>query len=119
MGQTRYQVLCVPLKLRDNTTRELDTRFHNYNKQTKLFDKFLGAWASFCDGTQADAANMILRYMAKRFPQLYLQNVEVATNAHITKQELPPDFVSYDGTKDVKWNTKYGELIVVSGAGAR
>ena len=28
--------------------------------------------------------------------------------------ELPPDFVSYDGTNDVKWNTRYGELVKVS-----
>ena len=33
--------------------------FHQYNKQTKLFNKFLNAWSSYCNGTQEDAVNMI------------------------------------------------------------
>lgn len=85
MGACRYQVLCVPLKRRETVNkRELDNQcFHQYNKQTKLFDKFLDAWASYVDGTQEDAANMILYYMAKRFPQCqsigsYLTSVVVA-----------------------------------------
>ncbi|KAL3758535.1 hypothetical protein ACHAWU_008289 [Discostella pseudostelligera] len=122
MGASRFQVLCVPLRRREKVNkRELDNQtFYHYNKQTKLFDKFLGAWASYCDGTQEDAANMILHYMAKQFPQCYVKNFEVATdlNERANKRssyggstELPPNFVSHDGTNDVKWNTKYAELV--------
>jgi len=48
MGACRYQVICVPLKRRETVNkRELDNQcFHQYNKQTKVFDKFLQAWAS-------------------------------------------------------------------------
>jgi len=125
MGASRFQVLCVPLRRREKVNkRELDNQtFYHYNKQTKLFDKFLGAWASYCNGTQEDAANMILHYMAKQFPQCYVKNFEVATdlNERANKRssyggstELPPNFVSHDGTNDVKWNTKYAELVEVS-----
>jgi hypothetical protein len=125
MGASRFRVLCVPLRRREKVNkRELDNQtFYHYNKQTKLFDKFLGAWASYCDGTQEDAANMILHYMAKQFPQCYVKNFEAATalNEKANKRssfggstELPPNFVSHDGTNDVKWNTKYSELVEVS-----
>jgi hypothetical protein len=120
MGVHRYQVLCVPLKRSDALTkRELDNQcFHRYNKQTRVFDKFLDAWASYCDGTREDAADMILFYMAKRFPQSYVKNFESVTRKHHkddepSRVELPPDFISYDGTSDIKWNTKYGELVKV------
>lgn len=46
MGACRYQVLCVPLKRREtvNNKRELDNQcFHQYNKQTKVFDKVKAA----------------------------------------------------------------------------
>ena len=61
MGVNRYQVLCVPLKRIDAVTKhELDNQcFHRYNKQTRVFDKFLDAWALYCDGTREDAADMI------------------------------------------------------------
>ena len=41
MGACRYQVLCIPLKRRETVNkRELDNQcFHQYNKQTKVFDK--------------------------------------------------------------------------------
>ena len=117
MGPSKYQVLCVPLRRRESVNkRELDNQtFYQYNKQTKVFDKFLDAWASYCDGTREDAANMILYNMAKNFPQCYVKNFDLATKK-VQKIEgpppvqLPPDFVSHDGTNDVRWNTKYGEL---------
>ena len=117
MGPSKYQVLCVPLRRRESVNkRELDNQtFYQYNKQTKVFDKFLDAWASYCDGTREDAANIILYNMAKNFPQCYVKNFEMATKK-VQKIEgpppvqLPPDFVSHDGTNDVRWNTKYGEL---------
>lgn len=117
MGPSKYQVVCVPLRRRESVNkRELDNQtFHQYNKQTKVFDKFLDAWASYCDGTREDASNMILYHMAKKFPQCYVKNFEMATKK-VQKIEgpppaqLPPDFVSYDGTNDIRWNTRYGEL---------
>ena len=128
MGSSRYQVLCVPLRRQDKVNkREFDNKcFYAYNKQTKLFHNFLGAWASYCDGTQEDAAKMVLHYMAKQFPKCYVENFELATNMNERKRtaeegggrgkkkDIPPNFVSYDGTNDVKWNMKYGELIQVS-----
>ena len=30
-----------------------------------------------------------------------------------SRVELLPDFISYDSTSDIKWNTKYGELVKV------
>jgi hypothetical protein len=120
MGVHRFQVLCIPLKRFEAANkRELDNQsFHRYNKQTKVFDKFLDAWASYCDGTQEDAANMILFHMAKRFPQSYVKNFDMATskqdkNVGPSRVELPPEFISYDGTNDIRWNTKYGELVKV------
>ena len=139
----RHQVLCVPLRRNEKVNkRELDNKcFHEYNHRTGFFDQFLDAWASYCDGTQEDAAKMILFYMAKRYPQCYVQNFELATEMHdkqinesvleeeksdealpdsrsssVGKQfcEIPRKFVSYDGTNDVKWNMNYGELIEVS-----
>ena len=61
--------------------------------------------------------NMILYYAAKRYPQCYVKNFEMA-NTKAGKNgpplgELPPDFVSYDGTNDVKWNKNYAELVKV------
>mmetsp|Transcript_25653 Transcript_25653/g.46428 ORF Transcript_25653/g.46428 Transcript_25653/m.46428 type:complete len:350 (+) Transcript_25653:1240-2289(+) len=68
------------------------------------------------DGAEEDAANMILFNLAKRFPQCYVKNFEMATkkNEKITGTppvELPPNFVSYDGTNDIRWNTRYAELV--------
>lgn len=118
MNNIRYHVLCVPLSRSENlSNRELDNKcFRKYNYRTGFFDQFLDAWASYCDGSQEDATRMILNYMAKRFPQIYLEHTEVAANNHVKNEagELPPDFVSYDGSYDVKWNTKYGELLQVS-----
>lgn len=82
---------------------------------------------------------MILYYMAKRFPHCYVLNFEMATDANeqqnmfssnleenqLEEEPLPPrkmpkifvmrpDYVSYDGTGDIRWNTRYGELIEVS-----
>jgi len=62
---------------------------------------------------------MILFYMAKRFPQCYVQNFDMATKKHEKMTggggpppvELPPNFVTYDGTNDIKWNTRYSELV--------
>ena len=130
MGPSRYQLLCVPLRRRETVNkRSLDNQcFHQYNKQTKVFDKFLSAWASYCDGTDEDAANMILFYLAKRYPQCYVRNFDTATRRNERMMagagagggagpppvELPPDFVSHDGTNDVRWNSRYGELVKVS-----
>ena len=118
MGAYEYQVLCVPLMRRESVNkRELDNKaFHAYNKQTKLMDKFIDSWAKWCDGSRDDAANMILFHMAKKFPSSYVQNFEMATKKHEkatgpSPVDLPPDFVSYDGTNDIKWNAKYAELI--------
>jgi len=116
MGVHRYQVLCVPLKRSDALTKhELDNQcFHRYNKQTRVFDKFLDAWALYCDGTQEDAADMILFYMAKHFPQSYVKNFESDhKDDEPSRVELPPDFIGYNGTSDIKWNTKYDELVKV------
>lgn len=95
--------------------------FHQYNQQTRVFDKFLDAWASYVDGSKDDAVNMISFYLAKNFPQCYVGNFEMATKK-VEKAtgklpapvELPPDFISYDGTNDIKWNTRFGELKKVS-----
>jgi hypothetical protein len=116
MGVHRYQVLCIPLKQSDALTkRELDNQcFHRYNKQTRVFNKFLDTWASYCDGTREDAADMILFYMTKHFLQSHVKNFE---SDHKDDEpscvELPPDFISNDGTSDIKWNTKYGKLVKV------
>jgi len=90
--------------------------FQRYNKSTKVFDKILNAWASYVDGTPEDAASMILFSMAKKFPQQYAKNFELATEktekiVGPPPPELPPDFVSYDGTNDIRWNTHYAKLI--------
>jgi hypothetical protein len=58
--------------------------------------------------------NIFLVEMAKRFPASYQKSFEKATQKQLTwPVELPPDFISYDGTNDVKWNTKYRELVKV------
>ena len=66
---------------------------------------------------------MILFYMAKKFPQSYVKNFEMTTKKveMVEKKifgppplELPPNFVSYDGTNDVKWNMRYAALVKVS-----
>ena len=122
MGAYEYQVLCVPLMRRESVNkRELDNKaFYAYNKQTKLMDKFIDAWAQWCSGSREDAASMILYHMAKKFPTSYVQNFEMATKKHEKATgllngpppvDLPPDFVSYDGTNDIKWNSRYAELI--------
>ncbi len=118
MGAFEYQVVCVPLMRRESVNkRELDNKaFHAYNKQTKLMDKFIDAWAQWCSGSRDDAANMLLFHLAKKFPSSYVQNFEMATKKHEKAVgpppvDLPPDFVSYDGTNDIKWNAKYAELI--------
>lgn len=120
MGSWRYQLLCIPLS-RKNTSnkREMDNQyFRKYNNATKVFDKFIDAWAKNCDGTQEDAANMILFHLANRFPQCYVTNFQMATKKHEKMVgpppvDLPPDFVSYDGANDIKWNTRYAELVKV------
>jgi hypothetical protein len=58
--------------------------------------------------------NIFLVEIAKRFPASYQQSFEKATHKQLTwPVELPPDFISYDGTNDIKWNTKYRELVAV------
>jgi hypothetical protein len=58
--------------------------------------------------------NIFLVEMAKQFPASYQKSFEKATHKQLTwPVELPPDFISYDGTNDVKWNTKYRELVKV------
>ena len=118
MGAFEYQILYVPLSRRESVNkREMDNKaFHAYNKQTKLMDKFIDSWAKWCDGTRDDAANMILYHMAKKFPSSYVKNFEMATKKHEKTAggqhvALPPDFVAHDGTNDIKWNSKYSELI--------
>ena len=117
MGAAQYQVLCVPLKRRQTSGKqgkEFDNQaFHAYNKQTKLFSKFIDAWAKYCNGTDDDAADMILHWMCKQYPQSYVKNFDIAAkkNEKINGPALPKDFVSYDGTKDIKWNSRYGELL--------
>mmetsp|Transcript_2460 Transcript_2460/g.6116 ORF Transcript_2460/g.6116 Transcript_2460/m.6116 type:complete len:326 (+) Transcript_2460:2-979(+) len=34
-----------------------------------------------------------------------------AAGGGVPPVDLPPDFVSYDGTNDIKWNRRYGELV--------
>ena len=118
LNDIQHQVLLVPLSRSEKLQkRELDAKcFRKYNYRTGFFDQFLDAWASYCDGTQEDATRMVLNYMAKRFPQMYLEQTDAATNHHVKNEagELPPNFVSHDGTYDVKWNTRYGDLIQVS-----
>ena len=121
MGVGKYQVLCVPLQRRHTKDKpELNNQcFHRYNKSSKFFEKFINAWASYCSGSHEDAADMWLFYMSKKFPTCYVKNFESATKK--TEKiigpkppELPPGFVSYDGTNDIKWNTMYAELVQVS-----
>ena len=129
MGSSQYQLFAVPLKRRETAKcQELEKEdlanhsFHALMKSNKFFDKFLDAWASYIDGTSDDAANMVLYYMAKRYPTIYVKNFDMATKKNDKLDgkkgpppvELPPDFVSYDGTKDIKWNKRYGELLKVS-----
>jgi len=58
--------------------------------------------------------NIFFVEIAKRFPASYQQSFEKATHKQLTwPVELPPDFISYDGTNDIKWNTKYRELVKV------
>ena len=113
----RYHVLCVPLRRNEILNKgELEHKqFHQYNYRTGFFDQFLDAWAAYCDGTKEDALNMILYYMAKQYPQSYVQHSEMASSFAAKEESYvpPTDFVSYDGTYDVKWNTRYGELIEV------
>lgn len=50
----------------------------------------------------------------------YVKNFEMATKKHEKMTgpppvELPPNFVSYDGTNDIKWNTRYAELMQYKG----
>ena len=85
-------------------------------------DKFLDAWASYCDGTSADAASMVLFYLATHYPECYVKNVkkklfseedivEFSKNRDDVRRtkrsavpvpiELPLDYVSYDGTSQI------------------
>jgi len=89
-------------------------------------DRFLNAWGEYCSGTDADAASMILFYLAKHYPQCYVKNIKNSDNNNVATGmatekvngpaaihdpiELPFDFVSHDGTSDIKWNTRYSEL---------
>ena len=81
-----------------------------------MFDKFISAWASYADGTPSDAVNMILDSLAKKYPEEYVQKFDQATKKVEKKNgpppaKLPADFVSYDGTNDIGWNSSYGKLI--------
>jgi len=62
---------------REQTEKERrnNLAFTNENQYRGTMDKILTAWSSFCDGTEHDAASMILYYLAKRFPQCYVRNV--------------------------------------------
>jgi hypothetical protein len=58
--------------------------------------------------------NLVLFRMAKDKSQTYKKAFDIATGIPLSKPvELPPDFISYDGTNDIKWNTKYRELVKV------
>ena len=81
-------------------------------------EKFVGAWAEFCGGTREDAASMVLHHMARAYPHLYVKAFSNAKNDGGGGDEdddneggLSTDFVSYDGTSDIKWNTFYGKLL--------
>ena len=148
-GGCRFQPICIPIERkrkeyatidRENMEKELDKEALNnlimqeHNGNYETMDNIINAWASFCDGTDADAASMMLFYLAKHYPNLYVKNVkktlekdlvEMATKRHykvsekkrdikkrqISHTELPPDFVSHDGTSDISWNTRYSELL--------
>ncbi len=52
--------------------------------------------------------------MVKHFLQSYVKNFESDHKDDVSSRvKLPSDFISYDGTSDIKWNTKYGELVKV------
>jgi len=58
--------------------------------------------------------NLVLFRMAKEKSETYKKAFDIATGIPLSKPvELPPDFISYDGTNDIKWNTKYHELVAV------
>jgi len=127
MGAHTYRILMVPTNRRKKDTSSKDpaenARFlRQYNKNTGVFDKFLESWAGYIGGDEGDAADMVLHLMANRFPDQYVKHAAMAQkkvddalrlgSAGAGKgDEVPEGFVSYDGTKDVRWNTLYGELV--------
>ena len=127
MGAHAYRVLLVPTSRRKKgAAGSMDpaenSRFlRQYNKNSGVFDRFLEAWASYIGGDPNNAADMVLHYMAGRYPSQYARHAAVAEKkvedarragaAVAGGDELPQGFISYDGTKDVKWNTLYGMLV--------
>jgi len=124
MGAHHYRVLLLPTKRPQakgtKDVAENSKFFRRVNRNSGVFDRFLESWASYIEGGTDDAADMILHYMAGRFPHQYAGHAAVAEKkieeasrlgAVPPGDELPPGFVSYDGTKDVKWNTLYAELV--------
>ena len=120
MHKSRYQVVCVPLKRKERTANQHldkeelnDHTFLSYNQHINVMDKFISAWGSYCKGNEEDAINMILFYLAKRNPHCFVKTFHKATkpNDKGGPPEFPPDFVSHDGTNDIKWNTRYSELL--------
>jgi len=117
MGPGYYQVVCVPLHRKErasNRTRDRETvnneNFLAYNQQLKVMDKFISGWASYCKGTEYDAINMILFYFARQNPQNYVKTLEKMKSKG-GPADLTTDFVSHDGTNDIRWNTRYSELL--------
>mmetsp|Transcript_4390 Transcript_4390/g.7779 ORF Transcript_4390/g.7779 Transcript_4390/m.7779 type:complete len:694 (-) Transcript_4390:135-2216(-) len=120
MNKSRYQVVCVPLKRKDRTANQHldketlnDHTFLSYNQHINVMDKFISAWGSYCMGTEEDAINMILFYLAKRNPHCFVKTFQRATKPNDKGEpiEFPPDFFSHDGTNEIKWNTRYSELL--------
>ena len=85
---------------------------------SKVLLQVVQCFAGYCEGTDDEAADLILHYLAKRFPHSYIKNTEMAYDLHKkwkrenpTPLEIPPDYQSYDGTADYQWNLDYMELL--------
>lgn len=58
--------------------------------------------------------NLVLFRMAKEKSETYKKAFDIATGIPLSKPvKVPPDFISYDGSHDIEWNTKYHELVAV------
>eukprot|EP00970_Alexandrium_tamarense_P000290 scaffold32_cov190-Alexandrium_tamarense.AAC.8 len=115
ISNREHQVVCVPMSNSHHNGFN-EKAFSRYLKHTGVMDQFMGGWSQYCDGNEDMAAELILRHLAKKYPTTYVKHFDTVTkelNGGDKKPavELPPDFVSHDGTNDIKWNAGYSELL--------
>ncbi len=119
MGATHYQELRVPLKWRDTNNafintiskRSCSTNFSMHGHPIAMARRrMLWIWFILY-------GKVISTVLCPKF----WYGLKKAWKSSIAGQqparllwELPSNFVSYDGTNDIKWNTKYGELVQVN-----